>query len=150
MKSVLNLAEYKEIRSRLENLSLDSEKQWGKMDVAQMLAHCNIPLEQATGKAPFKDESNFVSKTLIRWVVLNKIKKGDFGKNQPTVPSFVIVDEKDFNTEKQRLLNNIDDFYDKGNKGVLSRHPGFGAFTNEQWGSLVYVHLDHHLKQFSV
>ncbi len=149
MKSILNLAEYKEIRSRLENLKIDSEKQWGKMDVAQMLAHCNILIEKATGKIPFKDESNFISKTLIRWVVLHKVKKGDFGKNAPTAPSLVIADEKDFNKEKQRLLENVEEFYTKGNQAELGRHPAFGSFTNEQWGSSQYVHLDHHLKQFS-
>lgn len=149
MKSILSLAEYKEIRSRIENLKLDSERQWGKMDIAQMIAHCNVPIEQGTGKAPFKDESNFLSKTLIRWVVLNKIKKGNFGKNLPTTKNFTITDERDFNKEKQRLLENIEDFYTKGNQGVLNRHPAFGVFTNEQWGSLMYVHLDHHLKQFS-
>jgi hypothetical protein len=31
----------------------------------------------------------------------------------------------------------------------LGPHPGFGPWTNEQWGTLQYLHLDHHLKQFS-
>jgi hypothetical protein len=34
-----------EIISRIEKLQPTSEAQWGKMNVAQMLAHCSGPLE---------------------------------------------------------------------------------------------------------
>jgi tetrahydromethanopterin S-methyltransferase subunit G len=149
MKNILNEAEYKVIRQRLENLQPTAERQWGKMDVAQMLAHCNVPMEQATGKVPFKDESNFISRTLIKWMVLSNIKKGGFGKNLPTVKSFVIVDSKEFEKEKKRLLENLDMLYEKGNQDKLNPHPGFGKFDKDQWGGLMYIHLDHHLKQFS-
>ncbi|RZJ28611.1 MAG: DUF1569 domain-containing protein, partial [Flavobacterium sp.] len=26
--------------------------------------------------------------------------------------------------------------------------PFFGPMTNQEWGMLMYLHLDHHLKQF--
>jgi hypothetical protein len=149
MKNILNEAEYKTIRNRIENLKPDAQRQWGKMDVAQMLAHCNVPIEQATGKVPFKDESNFISRTLIRWMVLGNIKKGGFGKNLPTVKSFVIVDSKEFEKEKKRLLENLDELYIKGNQDKLNNHPGFGKFSKDEWGGLMAIHLDHHLIQFS-
>jgi Protein of unknown function (DUF1569) len=150
MKNILNEAEYKTIRNRIENLKPDAQRQWGKMDVAQMIAHCNVPIEQATGKVPFKDESNFISRTLIKWLVFSNVKKGSFGKNAPTVKSFVISDPKDFEKEKQRILQNLEEFYAKGNQDGLNPHPGFGKFTKDNWGELMYVHLDHHLKQFSL
>jgi Protein of unknown function (DUF1569) len=149
MKNILNEAEYKTIRNRLENLKPDAQRQWGKMDVAQMLAHLNIPIEQATGKVPFKDESNFISRTLIRWMVLGNIKKGSFGKNLPTVKSFIIKDSKEFENEKKRLLENLDELYVKGKQDKLNNHPGFGKFSKDEWGGLMAIHLDHHLTQFS-
>ncbi len=149
IKTILDASSYEQIKNRLENLHADAERQWGKMDVAQMLAHCSIPIEQATGKTPFKDESTFMSKTVIKWFVMRSIKKGTFGRNLPTVKSFYVTDEHQFAVEKQRLLDNLIDFYAKGQYGHLLPHPGFGDFTSQQWGQLTHLHLDHHLSQFS-
>ena len=149
IKTILDASSYEKIKNRLENLQSNAERQWGKMTIAQMLAHCSVSLEQATGKTPFKDESNFMSKTVIKWFVMRSIKKGAFGQNLPTVKSFYVTDEREFTLEKQRLLDNLIDFYAKGQYGHLMPHPGFGAFTNEQWGQLTHLHLDHHLSQFS-
>jgi Protein of unknown function (DUF1569) len=130
-------------------LQPNAERQWGKMTAAQMLAHCSIPLEQATGKTPFKDESNFFTKTIIRWVVFRNVKKGAFTKNSPTAKSFYVTNERDFAVEKKRLLDNIAEFFAKGQNGHLMPHPAFGSFTKEEWGQLMHLHLAHHLTQFS-
>jgi hypothetical protein len=39
-----------EIVNRIDQLKPDSQRLWGKMNVAQMLAHCSAALETATGK----------------------------------------------------------------------------------------------------
>lgn len=149
MKSVFDKNNLDEITRRIESLRPDSVRQWGKMDVAQMMAHCSHPLEQATGKSPAKNESNFFTRVVIRWFVLRMVKQGSFARNAPTSPSFVIADKRAFDAEKTRLLQNLRDFYAKGQQGELGAHPSFGKFDNQQWGSITYVHLDHHLKQFS-
>jgi Protein of unknown function (DUF1569) len=149
LKSLFQEADYKVIVSRIEALTPENTRQWGKMDAAQMMAHASLPLEQGSGKIPFKDESNFFTRTVVKWIVLRMIKKNSMGKNSPTVPSFVVTDERVFNNEKQRLLDNLKAFYDKGQKGELPPHPGFGKFTTEQWGTLQHLHLHHHLTQFS-
>ncbi len=151
MKNILEATVYENIRQRAEKLQPSATRQWGKMDAAQMMAHCNVPLEMANGTTPYKDESTFFSRTVIRFFVSRSVKKGAFGRNLPTVPSFVIADEKEFEAEKTRFLKNIDLFYEKGQQGKLAeKHPGFGKFTPEEWGGLMGVHLNHHLEQFSV
>lgn len=150
MKSIFDSQNLAEICSRIDKLRPDSVRLWGKMDVAQMLAHCSLPLEQATGKTKSKDESNFFTRVVIRWFVLRMVKKGRFTKNAPTTPSFVVADKVSFEREKARLLQNIRDFYQKGQQGELGAHPAFGHFDKQQWGSLTFAHLDHHLKQFSI
>ncbi len=149
IKNILDSVAYESIKKRIENLQPNAERVWGKMDSAQMLAHCSVPIEQAIGKTPFVDESNFLSKTLIRWVVLRKIKQGAFGRNLPTAKSFYITDERLFALEKQRLLANLSHFFEKGQKGSFMPHPSFGNFSAKQWGELTHLHLDHHLSQFS-
>lgn len=150
MKSLFKEAEYKEIRKRVENLQADNTRQWGKMTIAQMMAHCSIGFEKAIGKLPFEDKSNFIMRTLVKKIVLNAVKKGDLGKNQKTFPEFAITEDKDFDTEKKRLLENIDAFYKYGEKNEIGRHPYFGNFSKDNWGALQYVHTNHHLTQFSV
>lgn len=147
IQNLLLESAYKEIYNRIESLQPANEKQWGKMDIAQMLAHCSLQLEQAIGKVPPQDKSNFLSKTLIKWVVLNK---KPFGKNLPTVPSFVVTDEHSFEVEKKRLLENVRTFFEKAQKiGEFSAHSAFGNLSKEDWGLLAWKHLDHHLRQFS-
>ena len=45
MKNLYNEADKNEILNRLENLKVDAARQWGKMNIVQMLAHLNVSLE---------------------------------------------------------------------------------------------------------
>lgn len=147
--SIFDELSYKDIKRRVENLREDAERQWGKMTIAQMLAHCSASAELLLGKLQVKDKSTFMSRTLIRWFVLRAVKKHDLGKDQPTLGEFRIEDERDFQKEKTRLLMNLDEMFYTGNRATIGPHPYFGKFTNKQWGELQYEHLDHHLSQFS-
>lgn len=149
MKSLFNEAEYQEIRKRVETLQANNTRQWGKMTIAQMMAHCSIGFEKAVSVLPFEDKSNFIMRTLVKRIVLNAVKKGDLGKNQKTFPDYAISEDKDFDTEKRRLLENIDRFYKYGEKNEIGKHPYFGKFSKDNWGALQYVHTNHHLTQFS-
>jgi uncharacterized protein DUF1569 len=148
MKSLFNQTEYQEIRQRVASLQDHNVRKWGKMTVAQMMAHCSIGFEKATGELPFEDKSNFLMRTLVKKIVLNAVKKGDLGKNQKTFPDYEITDERDFNKEKKRLLENLHAFFQFGFQNEPGKHPYFGKFSKENWGALQYSHTDHHLKQF--
>ncbi len=72
-------------------------------------------------------------------------------RNSQTDKSVLVTDERDFAAEKQRLLESIDRFVTGGPESC-SRHPHFffGPLTPDEWASLTYQHLDHHLRQFGV
>jgi transposase InsO family protein len=45
----------------------------------------------------------------------------------------------------------IDCFADAGPKGCTAHpHSLFGRLTPEEWATLMYKHVDHHLRQFGV
>ena len=71
-------------------------------------------------------------------------------KNIPTGKDFIITEEVDFSTEKENLLALINDFHSKKNKTEWVPHPVFGKFTPQQYGKMMYKHLDHHFTQFGV
>jgi len=39
-----------EVISRIDKLQPSTQRQWGKMEVAQMMAHCSATLDMASGK----------------------------------------------------------------------------------------------------
>ncbi len=149
MKSIFNRADYAEIQQRVGGLTPQNSRQWGQMDIAQMMAHCSIGFEQAIGRIRFKDKSNFMLRIIIKHLVLKAVRKGDLGKNQKTFPDFRVTDERNFEIEKKRLQQAIENFYEYGIRGNIGRHPYFGKFSKNDWGTLQYVHINHHLTQFS-
>ncbi len=59
MKSLFNKADNQEIINRINTLTATSQAQWGKMNVGQMLTHCQEPLRVAYGD--FKLKRSFIA-----------------------------------------------------------------------------------------
>lgn len=139
------------IISRLNQLSPASQAQWGKMNVAQMLAHCQPPLKVGHGEHQL-GQYNFIIRLLGRMVKRQMVKdEKPFKKNQPTDKSFVVSDTRDFEREKQQLKDAIQQFSAVGRAGKLrGEHPFFGKLSQKEWDMMQWKHLDHHLRQFGV
>ena len=58
MESLFDKSDNAAIILRIHSLNSDSKPLWGKMNVAQMLSHCQAPLDVATGDLQLK--SNFI------------------------------------------------------------------------------------------
>ena len=133
--------------TRIERLPRDAARQWGKMTVAQMLAHCRQPLRVATGEMVLK-------RSLFGFLFGGDAKKkmlapGPMQKDLPTAREFKITDKRDFDTEKKALLDLVRRFGQGGPEGLTQKpHPFFGRLTFEEWQALQWKHLDHHLRQF--
>lgn len=144
MKSLFDDQAYSEIKKRLNALSLESERKWGRMDVGQMLYHCQQPLNISLGKSNIKKQF-FPLAFLFKKSLYND---KPWRQNLPTAKTFKITETKDFDPEKIALEKLIDEFQRKKNETQWEPHPLFGKFTPQQWGQMQYKHLDHHLKQF--
>lgn len=137
-----------EVRGRLQQLRPDSPRQWGKMSAPQMLAHCAIGLEMALGdKRP--------PRLLIGRILGGMVKSRELGtdapfrRNSPTAPFMMIADEREFERERSALRALIDRFAAGGPSACTSHpHTFFGRLTPDEWGVLMYKHLDHHFRQF--
>ena len=135
---------------RINKLSANTQSQWGKMDVSQMMAHCNVSYDMAFDEN-FKKSSSF-----LRFILKNLVKKGfvnenPLKKNSSTATEMLIKTPKDFEQEKSKLVVNLKNLVEKGeNYFHLKDHPGFGVMTKQEWNNFYYKHLDHHLTQFGV
>jgi hypothetical protein len=138
-----------EIIGRINKLTPDSQRQWGKMDVAKMLAHCNVAYEMIyePGKHP---KPNFFMGIILKLFV-KKIVTGEkpLKKNSPTAPAFIMKSDKDFDSEKARLIAYIEKTQKLG-ESYFEGHEsnGFGNLTAKEFNNMMYKHLDHHLTQF--
>jgi hypothetical protein len=145
-KSLFDQDVYDEIRERLDRLNADSEGRWGSMTVAQMLGHCAEVIEVSNGKklegTPF-----FVKlfAPVVKWMILSE---KPFPKMTRTHPQYEYTEPHDFQEQKDRLIQAIDEFRAGG--PAAARHPVMGKMTPEERGWGNYKHLDHHLHQFGV
>lgn len=149
MKNLFDADAFKEIMQRLDGLTPQSQRKWGKMEVAQMMAHTTeafkVPLSK--NKLP----RMFLGR-LIGWMIKSKLYNDTpWKQNLPTAPNFIIKDQRIFEEEKAKLISLVNEFHKAGPEGISKfPHPFFGYFTPEQWGKSMYKHLDHHLQQFGV
>ncbi len=150
MKNVFDAQVTQEIIGRINQLTPKTQAQWGKMNVAQMLAHCNVTYEMVySDKYPKATGlKKFLLKLFVKSAVVNE---KPFPKNSRTAPQFLISDEKEFATEKQRLIDYINKTQQLGGAHFEGKESNsFGALTQTEWNNSFYKHLDHHLMQFGV
>lgn len=147
MKNIFQPQTLEEIKQRLNLVQPTSPRQWGKMDAAQMLAHCTAALEVAAGhKFPPRMFIGRILGPFIKSVFLND---KPLKKNTPTDKSFLVIDQRNFVKEKERLMDLVTQF-SVGGEANCTKHPHsfFGKLTPAEWGIGMYKHLDHHLRQF--
>jgi hypothetical protein len=133
---------------RINKLNPKSTAQWGKMNVGQMLTHCQKPLLIASGDLVPKINP------IVKFLFSKRAKKQlvsneDFKKSLPTFKEALITDTRVFDSEKTKLINLIENFQQKGVAGLTkNNHAFFGEMSVSDWNALQVKHLDHHLKQF--
>ena len=135
-----------EVLFRLNNITAATPAQWGKMNAAQMMAHC-----QATFQVYFGEKK--MRRALAGYLFGKMAKRKLFSpqpwaRSLPTAPQFKISDEREFEAEKEKLVRYINRFSNEGYTITSTLHPFFGKLSSQEWAVLAYKHLDHHLKQF--
>lgn len=147
MKTLFDSADRAGLLQRLENLQPASLRQWGKMSPSQALCHCGRALEMATGDHPVKQK--LIGKIIAPFVRSSALGEKPFGKNAPTDPMLVVSDERDLAAERAQLVELIQRFAKGGPESAGKfTHAFFGKLNGDEWGVLMYKHIDHHLRQF--
>ncbi len=147
MKNLFQQETVDKLLARLDKLQPASPKQWGKMDAAQMMAHCSAGLDMASGR--LNPPRMFIGRLIGRFVKPVYTNDKPFSKNNPTDKTLLVADQRDFSREQAQLKQKIRQFHE-GGEAQCSRHPHpfFGPLTPQAWSRGTYKHLDHHLRQF--
>jgi hypothetical protein len=150
MKNLFEATMVEEVKGRLAHLRPESERLWGKMTPAQAVAHCSAGLEWAVGD---KNPPRLMLGRIVGGMIKPKVLGDDepMRKNSPTVKSLVVKDDRDLGKERERLRGLIDRFAAGGPESCTTHpHSFFGRLTPQEWATLMYKHVDHHLRQFGV
>ena len=147
IKNLFDPVVKQEIIDRINKLTPQTKQLWGKMNVAQMLAHVQKPIGIAMGTHDPK--GSFLLRLLGPLFKSSLWDENPYKRGLPTDPTFIMTgSEREFETEKILLLGMLNDFTEE--KLTREKHPVFGKITKDNWSKATWKHLDHHLKQFGV
>jgi Protein of unknown function (DUF1569) len=133
-----------DIIKRFQSLTPASAALWGKMNAAQMIAHCHAQVSVTLGekKLPF----SFLGLLFGKMIKKKVLAVEPYSHNLPTAPLYKIAETPEFETTRNKLIAAIQKF--EVSKITTESHPIFGKMTADEWATSTWKHLDHHLKQF--
>lgn len=116
MKDLYQSQYLNEILQRISKLSPESQRLWGKMNINQMLTHCTLSMETAVGDKFYPQL--MIGKLIGRFMKFNISNEKPFRKSSPTNPSFIVNETKEFEKEKERLIELIKKFSAGGKRNA--------------------------------
>lgn len=136
---------------RLGSLKYDTNPEWGKMDAAQMLAHCNVVYEMIFEPEQLKKPNAF-TKLMLKLMVKNGVvNEVPYKKNKMTAPYFKKENKEDFDKEKSRLISFIKQVAKLGDEHFDGKESfSFGKLNKKEWNNMMAKHLNHHFEQFGI
>ena len=121
----------------------------GTMEVDQMLHHLNLACGGSQGFYDLPDESYLISRTLFKWILVDRYPEQPVGLRLPTGLTISHAKRFEFAYEKGQLLKILEADWNAITAEQWKPHPMFGRMSPTEWGRLLQIHLDYHLKQFA-
>ena len=147
MKKIYKKEGLNNIVNRVEKLKGDERPLWGAMTIKQMLDHgivTNTAIYNSGASGKKRTLKQLAFKTLVMKIT-HHIPKGIKGNARFFHPEDDI--KESFEEMKTHYKNAISMFIQQ-EKPLLGDHPIFGRLSTNEWKYFVWLHMDHHLRQF--
>lgn len=152
MKNMIDPQVKAELLARIEQLTPLDPRQWGKMNVQQMICHLSDQLRDMQGIRPVPYQGSpfmrYIAKP-VAFYLLPSWPKGAL----PTAPAYDPLlkgtQPTTFEADKAEFIRLFQLLDLTDNRLQLGPHPAFGPLTHKEYGHLIYRHFDHHLRQFA-
>ena len=150
-KSLRDSADRDLLMTRLQRLTPNSRRQWGRMTPHQGICHLSDSFRVMMTPEPISSVSTIFSRTVIKWVALRAPMQWPHGtKTRPEVDQDIGGTRPvDFVRDRCKLEALIEQFAGRMSSD-MQPHPMFGRMSTDEWHRRGYLHLDHHLRQFGV
>jgi len=149
--NIFTSEESQNLVNRINKLTPESQALWGKMNVAQMLKHCNVPYQMVYEPTKFRKPGG-LAKIMIKLFAKNTVVgTRPYAKNGKTAPDFIVPADQNFQRQKMAIENHIWQVQKDGASSFDGKEShALGNLTANEWNTMFYKHLDHHLRQFGV
>jgi hypothetical protein len=145
--TIFNSGLFHFVYDRMAKLKPEAQRQWGKMNIAQMVNHLKVSTASGLNLYRLKDESSFLWRHFIKFLVIRILNRLPRNARAPEGFKIEMKNVLDFRKEKAEVLKILEQAHASTNHTFP--HPLFGKMTRLEWGKLVYRHFDHHLRQFN-
>jgi hypothetical protein len=138
--------------SKLKQLNADAPRNWGKMNVQQMVEHMSYSMRQANGRDIYTIVTP--AEAIPKWQAF-LVSEKQFREN---TPNQLLADEPEphKNASLEDAIKELDGevkhfflVFD-AEPGKIITNPLFGDLSYEMWVQLLHKHAWHHLRQFGV
>jgi hypothetical protein len=139
----------KEIILRIEKLKPTDTAKWGEMNATEMLAHCNLAHYSILKVQP-SGETPTIKQRLGKFIFFNL--KNEFPRLAKGPRRFDMKGKVDLAAFEEELskYKHIIGKYGKLEQQLHGNHPKLGPLNHAEWGRFVWMHADHHLRQFGL
>jgi len=149
MKTFRDHETQREILTRLDRVTPESPRRWGRMTAHQMICHLSDSFRGVLGDFPVSPGPGPLPGPILKFVALRMpIKWPHNVQTRPEVdqqvggtrPAVFAADVATLKSAFQRFVSNP--------RAIGSSHPIFGPMSEFDWMRWGYLHMDHHLRQF--
>jgi len=136
------------ILARIDKLTPEAQRRWGKMNVGQMVAHLSDQMRVTLGEIPVTPVPGLGRTALVRNIVIYWLPWPK-GRIQGPKEGF-LTKPAEWDADMAGLRNLVDRFAESDPNQAWPEHPLLGPMTGKDWGVMCYKHFNHHLTQFGV
>lgn len=149
MASIFTPARHAELVQRLDRLTPDHTRRWGRMSPHQAICHLSDSFKAILGDRPLRSRKPDLTRFLLRIYAFTLPLPWPKG-----APTSAAVDAEqggtpptDFDKDVEELKELLRRFVATDGRG-LAPHYAWGGLTRGEWGRYGFRHVDHHLSQF--
>ena len=152
MKTLTDPRTREELLARLQKLTPDTTRVWGKMDAHQMICHLSDSFKLALGERPAACVDTAFTRTVLKWIALQTpLPWPQSVKTIPEVDAMIGgTRPAQFERDCQELESVMKKFCQVPANFAWYPHPIFGRLSRAEWQRWGYLHMDHHFRQFGV
>lgn len=151
MQNILNKKDRELISARMNRVQEHDRPLWGRMTVNEMICHVTDIFRMAFGEITVPDQSTFFTRhLLLRLVLLGLPSPKGKVKTSPALDQAQGHGTSAISFAHDRAIfhKKMTEFVDKEDMFLFQAHGIFGQLTKQEWGRLLFLHTDYHLKQF--
>lgn len=152
MKNLFDKGTAEVLNLRFLSLTSSTPPAWGVMNAGQMICHCTDALREPLGLRPTRSSSNLLTSTVVKWITFYVLPWP-----QGKLPTSFEYDQHqggtrptEFDADRNELFRLLSMMEQQPDWFKFHPHPLFGKLSRREWGTLIWKHFDHHLRQFNV